>query len=60
MSQIVEKNTLSSNVKESIKIPVSGTRRGWLPKFNHFSLSKRYISGKIFTKMRSAVFRWSC
>jgi len=26
----------------------------------HLTLVHRYISGKIFTKIRSAVFTWSC
>jgi len=31
-----------------------------LPKFNQIFLVHRYICGKVFMKIRSVVFKWSC
>lgn len=33
---------------------------GWLSKFNQFFSAHRYISGKVFNKIRSPAFKWSC
>jgi len=46
--------------KSSTKIPISGCRSGWLPKFNGDFVVQSYISGKNFTKIRSINFMWIC
>jgi len=58
MSQITEKCSLSQCLRILWKIPGFGSKLEWLPK--QFFLIQRYISRKIFTKMRSTVFTWSC
>ena len=53
--------SLHQNGKKFVqKVPISGLRSGELPKFNGDFLVQRHISGKIFTKIRSVAFMWSC
>jgi len=49
----------SGNVEKSFKIPSSASRDEWLPELNQFLLVYKYISGKIFMKIRSVVITWS-
>ena len=61
MRQIMEKCTTSQCWKILQKFP-DPIRGGWLSKFNHFFVLRcsLIISGKVFMKMRSVVFAWSC
>jgi len=44
------------SVEEPLEIRRSGSKCGWLPKFNQFFFAHRYISGKIFVKMKSVAY----
>jgi len=56
-SQILEKMPYLAMLKKTSKnFSDSRSGSGLLPKFNQFFLVHRYISGKIFTKIRPVVF----
>ena len=42
------------------KIPGSGSRSKWCPKFHPFFFVYSYLSGNVVMTIRSAVFTWSC
>ena len=56
ISLIAEKCPITQCQRILQKIPGSGSGGRWLPKLNQFFLVYRYICGKIFAKIRSAVF----
>ena len=59
-AKLWKKCPTNRTVQESIlKIPGSGCRGGWLPKFNQFFLVHGRNSGKILLKIRLVVFTWS-
>jgi len=60
MSQIVGKMLYLAMLKNSSKIPGSGSASEWLPKFTQFFHVHRHISFVIFMKMRSVVCTQSC